>query len=317
MPVITLDLFCGGGGSSWGARSAGTEVACGVDAWGLAIKTWADNFPNGRAINKVLHTTSNRCILGGLEHVDLLLASPECTNHTCARGSREKSEESRRTANHVLNYVHAFNPRWVIIENVVYMRSWEGYLPLIQQLKKIYHLREQILDASDFGVPQTRKRLFIVCDREAPPPDLEGFSTGAPACAKDIIDPPGTWRRSPLFTDKRAEPTKDRARRAIETLGEGTPFLIVYYGSDGSGGWQPLGRPLRTITTLDRFGLVEWDTGEPTLRMLQVPELKRAMGFDDSFQLNHGSRRDRVKLLGNSVCPPVVEHIVKSLRDEN
>jgi DNA (cytosine-5)-methyltransferase 1 len=96
-------------------------------------------------------------------------------------------------------------------------------------------------------------------------------------------------------------------------LGRGKPFLIVYYSTDGGGGWQRLDRPLRTMTTLDRFGLVEWDTGEPTLRMLQVPELKRAMGFSDSYKLTHGSRRDRIKLLGNGVCPPVMEAVVRAL----
>ena len=40
------------------------------------------------------------------------------------------------------------------------------------------------------------------------------------------------------------------------------------------------------------------------LHMLQVPELKRAMGFDRSYRLLHGSRRDRIKMLGNGVCPP-------------
>ena len=43
--------------------------------------------------------------------------------------------------------------------------------------------------------------------------------------------------------------------------------------TDGSGGWQPLDRPLRTLTTLDRFGLVTWDGNQPMLRMLQVDEL--------------------------------------------
>ena len=49
------------------------------------------------------------------------------------------------------------------------------------------------------------------------------------------------------------------------------------------------------------------------LRMLQVPELKRAMGFEPAFELSHGSRRDQVRLLGNGVCPPVMEALVRSL----
>lgn len=72
----------------------------------------------------------------------------------------------------------------------------------------------------------------------------------------------------------------------------------MYYGSDG-GGWQPLNRPLRTITTLDRFALVQHNGHEPRMRMLQVPELKRAMGFDEDFKLPVGVRRDRIRLLGN------------------
>ena len=45
---------------------------------------------------------------------------------------------------------------------------------------------------------------------------------------------------------------------------------------------------------------------DPTLRMLQVPEIKRAMGLK-GFRLEHGTRRDKVKLLGNGVCSPVME----------
>ena len=49
------------------------------------------------------------------------------------------------------------------------------------------------------------------------------------------------------------------------------------------------------------------------MRMLQVPELQLAMGFPPDYKLNHGSRRDRIKLLGNAVCPPVICHIIKTL----
>jgi DNA (cytosine-5)-methyltransferase 1 len=90
----------------------------------------------------------------------------------------------------------------------------------------------------------------------------------------------------------------------MNELGIGVPFLVIYYGSDGAGGWQPLNRPIRTLTTLDRFGLVTWKGKVPHLRMLQVEELRAAMGFRETYAFNRGSRRDRVKLLGNGVCPP-------------
>ncbi len=49
------------------------------------------------------------------------------------------------------------------------------------------------------------------------------------------------------------------------------------------------------------------------MRMLQVDELQRAMGFSGDYVLGQGTRRDKIKLLGNGVCPPVMQHIVTTL----
>jgi DNA (cytosine-5)-methyltransferase 1 len=203
-----------------------------------------------------------------------------------------------------------------VLENVVQMRNWQGYTPLIDDLSGLgYKVLPLVLDAADFGVPQTRRRLFLLCDRETLPLEV------TPAVRRrrrvrsawDVIKIDGPWESRPLYSENRAADTLARARRAIDELGKGEPFLIVYYGTDGSGGWQRLDRPLRSLTRLDRFGLVTWKGRTPMLRMLQVPELKRAMGFDSSYSLSHGSRRDRIKMLGNGVCPPVVEAIVQRL----
>ena len=203
----------------------------------------------------------------------------------------------------------------MVIENVVQMRAWSRYDELIAALRRHYRVSPQVLDAANFGVPQSRRRLFIICDRKREPPDLTSFRCPHLQLARDVLDPPGTWAAGPLRSERRAAETLKRADRAIAELGKGVPFLLVYYSTDGGGGWQPLDRPLRTMTTLDRFGLVEWERGEPTLRMLQVPELQRAMGFDSSYKLPHGSRRDKIKLLGNGVCPPVMQAIVTAMTD--
>ncbi len=61
---------------------------------------------------------------------------------------------------------------------------------------------------------------------------------------------------------------------------------MVYYGSDGAGGYQRLDRPLRTVTTLDRFAYVRPTKFGHEMRMLQPTELAAAMGFllNTSFQ---------------------------------
>ena len=128
-----------------------------------------------------------------------------------------------------------------------------------------------------------------------------------------VLDPPGNWKTSALFDQRRASATLERARRGFQALGKTSSFLLVYYSSDGGGGWQPLDRPLRTITTVDRFALIRHDGREPRMRMLQIPELQRAMGFLDHYRLREGTRRDRIRLLGNGVCPPVMEAVLHSL----
>ena len=245
--------------------------------------------------------------------IDLLLASPECTNHSPAKGSKPRCEDSRRTSHYVLNYANKLRPRWIVLENVVQLRRWHGYDPLIGDLRNLgYRIRPEILDAADFGVPQTRRRLFVLCDRDRdPPPVVPTVRKHRPAYEAILLD--GAWHSKPLKMPSRAQPTLERAQRAIEVLGKKVPFLIVYYGSDGAGGWQKLDRPLRTLTTLDRFGLVTWQGDEPMLRMLQVDELKCAMGLPPSYRFERGSRRDRIKMIGNGVAPPVMEAVVQAL----
>jgi hypothetical protein len=67
------------------------------------------------------------------------------------------------------------------------------------------------------------------------------------------------------------------------------------------------------ITTVDRFALVEHSGSAWTMRMLQVPELKRGMGLGQDFILPCGTRRERIHLLGNGVCPPVMETVIRTL----
>ena len=308
------DIFCGAGGSSAGAQAAGIEVVAGVDMCETATATFAANFPGAHVMTSRLEDVDMDAFAARVGPTDILLASPECRNHTCAKGAAPRDESSRATAMHVVEYARALKPRWLVLENVVYMRPWSRYEELTDRLRELgYHLDAWTLDASDFGVPQTRRRLFLVGDLKRPPSLSLRKRRRPRKCVTSILDAPGTWKTSPLFTSRRAAATLQRAARGFAALGERTSFLLVYYGTDGSGGWQPLDRPLRTITTIDRFALVEHDGNMWRMRMLQVPELKRAMGFSDDFRLPVGTRRDQIRLLGNGVCPPVMEGVVRSL----
>jgi DNA (cytosine-5)-methyltransferase 1 len=173
-------------------------------------------------------------------------------------------------------------------------------------------LREQVLDAADFSVPQGRRRLFLICDRLRLPDPIRADGK-ARKSAKSVLDMNGRYKWSPLRSPRRAAATLERAERGIKAVGDDHPFLLVYYGSDRAGGWQELSRPLRTVTTLDRFALVKPSSEGHLMRMLQVPELQLAMGMD-GMRFDHGTRRDRIKMIGNAVCPPVMHAVIKQLK---
>jgi len=311
MSLRTLDLFHGAGGCSIGAQEAGAEIIAGIDFWPVASKAYSMNFPNVLTISKDIRHVSPRSLKRTIGSIDLIVASPECTNHSCAKGNGARDEESRKTAYQVTRFAREFRPKWIVIENVIQMKSWMGHEKLLKDLWELdYFVLEQTLNAKDFGVPQSRRRLFLICSRTGNVDNIIQESNKTRS-ARSVINRNGDYPYSPLYTKKRARGTLERAERAITALGKNEEFLIVYYGTDGSGGWQSLDRPLRTVTTLDRFAYVKPTKYGYMMRMLQPEELKLAMGFPREYRLTNGTRRDKIKLLGNAVCPAVIKEIIR------
>lgn len=310
--ITFVDLFCGGGLGARGAVRGGGTPLLGLDAWELATKTYKANFPRSDVITDFIENIDTK-VLGRLYKPDVLLTSPECTSHSIARGAKPGTEKSRETAIGIVPWVKAMQPRWVIVENVNRMKKWDRHNELVETIEGLgYAVSDLFLNSADFGSAQSRKRMFLVCDNQGSKVDREQLltlGTNAKLTANDIIDWEMPYKSNLLREPRRAKQTIERAERAIAALGTNVPFIIVYYGSDYAGGWQTLDVPLRTVTTIDRFGLVTWHKGVPYLRMLQPNELLKAMGGGHEHILPHGSRREKVKLCGNGVCSDVMTAI--------
>jgi DNA (cytosine-5)-methyltransferase 1 len=309
-----VDLFCGGGLGARGAVAAGLEPILALDLWDIACQTYKANFPSAIVLNTDIESVDPLAYLQP-GSADLLLASPECTNHSVAKGAAPRDEKSRETALFTAHWIGALKPRWFVIENVKEMKVWSRYQELLDALRAHgYHMREEVINAAKFGAPQARTRLFLIGGLGTTPPPIIAPFLDRALTVRDILDPHGTWPETPVFIDSRAESTVAKAKNAIKTLGSDAEFLLVYYGSGGEKAWHSLDQPLRTITTVDRFALVRKKKNRYVMRMLQPSELARAMSLPDSHTFPVGNRREKVKLCGNGVCATVIEAIVECLK---
>lgn len=310
-------MFCGVGGSSRGAYMAGAKPVGAVDMWGLAAETYALNYPDAVVYNMKASSLSPHRVYEELGEIDLLLASPECTSHSVAKGNKPRCERSRETAFEVIRFAKVLQPRWVVVENVIQMQNWHRFDEWKRKLEAIgYKTKIGILNAQYHGTPQSRRRMFLVGDLEGEP-CLPKKRSGNEKTVLSFLgkgersDKP--WPMSPVERPGRAAATIERAKGAIRQLGKKASFIMVYYGTDGAGGFQTMDRPLRTVTTLDRFAYVRPNGKGHEMRMLQPTELAAAMGFPVSHKWPDASRRERIHLTGNAVCPPVMRDVVKAL----
>lgn len=90
--LTASDLFCGAGGSSEGAARAGVELKLGLNHWERAIETHSSNFPHAEHDQQDISGLTTAQIRR-YPDTDLLLASPECTNHSLAKGAKRRKPQ--------------------------------------------------------------------------------------------------------------------------------------------------------------------------------------------------------------------------------
>ena len=293
-----VDLFSGAGGWSCGAEQAGVSVVAGADHWPRAVETFRAAHPEAQARCQDVALMDPR----DLPQFDLLLASPACQGHSRARGTDQPHHDAQRaTAWAVVQVAEVCRPRWIALENVPEFTSWALYRHWRAALSTLgYRITERVLCASRHGVPQERRRWFAAASLERLPRLSSADLEPLPASSFVIYDGSDEWAR---VADK---VERTRARVAAAQAEHGPRVLVPYYGSARGG--RPLSRPVGTLTTHDRYALVDGDR----LRMLSVDEQRAAMGFPPSYPLT-GTRAEQVHQLGNAVCPPVAARVVRQL----
>lgn len=300
--TTAIDLFAGAGGFSTGARMAGCTVAWAANHWPVAVQVHANNHPGTKHACQDLHQADWTQVPAH----DLLLASPCCQGHSRARGKdRPHHDAQRSTAWAVVSAAEIHRPQAIVVENVPEFLGWQLYPAWEAALRALgYAMSPHIIDAANHAVPQHRRRVFIVGTRSANPIRLHlPRREHRPALSFTRFDE-GNWSA----IDKPGRSPATLARIAAGRAAHGDRFLTAYYGNEKGG--RPLSRPVGTITTRDRWAIVDGDR----MRMLSVSECRDAMGFPAAYQLPSRAK-DAMQMLGNAVCPPVACDVITALRN--
>ncbi len=203
MLTIT-DLFCGAGGSSSGAEQVpGVRVRMAANHWALAVETHNRNLPHADHDTADISQVEPR----RYPRTDILWASPECTNHSQAKGVRrsidaqpdlfgetlpdEAAVRSRSTMMDVLRFAEIHRYRAIVVENVVDVRDWILWPAWVMGLDNLGYDHQVVYLNSMFAqqvgapAPQSRDRLYVVAWRRGNlAPDLDRWTRPMAVCPR-------------------------------------------------------------------------------------------------------------------------------------
>jgi DNA (cytosine-5)-methyltransferase 1 len=326
---VCVDLFCGCGGLSTGILDAGIDVRVGVDSDAPSIATFDLNHaPRGSkallADVRELSGTQLRELAG--DSIDLLVGGPPCQPYSVA-GKRQGLADGRGDL--IFEFVRLLSETEAeafVFENVPNLATFSDGVVLAHLLATLgeagYSATPRVLLAAQYGVPQMRKRLFIVGrkgGREIPMPPP---ATHAPeangrlpyvSASEALDDLPDVWDPQADQAPNH-EPTlhTEAMLAAFADLKPGTrdrksrhdrlhPDRPGYTLRAGSGNFSPL-RPVH-----HRYD-----------RVLSVRECARLQSFPDTFVWSdEQARLQQYRQVGNAVPPllatAVARHLARSL----
>lgn len=171
-----VDLFSGMGGLSLGFQLDGRfDVVAGIDNYEPAVRTFYRNHPAAceayaRSTNVQYLTGKSLLSTLGLSSIDVVLGGPPCQGFSAA-GRRDDNDERNQLVWEYVRLVDELKPKFFLMENVprITLAKDNGVLfvdKLLEQFRLLgYQARLFAINAKDFGVPQVRKRVFIVGNR--------------------------------------------------------------------------------------------------------------------------------------------------------
>lgn len=293
MAKKAIDLFAGCGGMSLGFENAGFDVLCAYDFWQPAIDIYEANFSH--PIHKV--DLSKQDIVDELKALkpDIIIGGPPCQDFSIAG----KRDFQGKRANLTMIYSHiieAVRPQWFVMENVYNIEK----SPIFEEALNVfrnsgYGITKRVWDASYMGVPQMRRRYFVIGKLGAEDDFI------LKRLLFDLTSERMTLREylkdSPLDTDYYYMHPRSYARRAIFSVDE--PSATI----------RGVNRPIPTAYTCHPADKTK-DLDK--VRSLTSKERSYIQTFPEEFKFV-GAKTDIEQAIGNAVPVKMAEYMARHI----
>lgn len=326
--IKTIDLFAGAGGLTLGFEHSGLgyEPIFAVEFDPAAARTYKANFDTHVYDGPIEDVES-------FPDADLILGGPPCQGFSPLGRDRDKKSRGQMNAlwREYIRAVKQVRPMAFLIENVpefLASAEFEAFQRLMgrDKILKEYHFNYGVLTATDYGVPQRRRRGFVVATRgkelDWPPPPSHGPESASKRPYVTVRDAIGDLPFEPTDEDlqwkRNPRPSSIERYKAVPEggnrfdLAENRPDLL-----------PDCWRRKKTGTT-DVFGRLWWDKPSLTIRTeffkpekgrylhpeahrpITHRDAARLQTFPDSFEFE-GSKIEVARQIGNAVPPKLAE----------
>ena len=291
-----IDLFCGCGGLSLGFQLAGFSIEAAFDNWDKAISVYKENFKHDVYLQDISDTLMTKNIIRNY-NFDMIIGGPPCQDFSSA-GKRDESLGRADLTYSYADVVNSMNPKWFVMENVDKIRNSDILNNIVQNFKtNDYGLTAVILDASLCGVPQSRKRFFLIGEKGGKHNSL------LPILKKNLSNQKMTihdYLRDDFGIEYYYRHPRNYSRRGIFSINEPSPTV------------RGVNRPMPKDYFTKNCPKLDKNIDTTKIRPLTTIERSYLQTFPKEFIFN-GTKTNLEQIIGNAVPPNLAKFIALAI----
>lgn len=187
-----IDLFCGAGGMSLGFEEAGFDVVAGVELDPVHANVHNYNFPDCKVFRDDISVLKGKDFTDAVGEIDVVIGGPPCQGFSLI-GKRDAGDSRNQLVEEYMRIVSEVRPKYFVMENVSGLTVGYGKEYLEKAISYVekhgYKVIRpyKVLNACDYGVPQSRKRLFLLGYRDDQPAPVYPDSVKQKVTVKEAI----------------------------------------------------------------------------------------------------------------------------------